>query len=156
MSQLFGEHDCKLDAKSRMRIPSPLLKQLGEEGPHSFVLNRGLEKCLILYPKGIWDKTVEEINKLNPFVEANRKFSRFFYRGATKLITDSADRILVPKRLAEYAGIKKEVIVIGLNNRIEIWAAEKYDDLMDEDAEEFSDLAQQVMGGLTPPQNPEE
>ena len=90
MRQLIGEYECKIDAKGRMRVPSQLLKQLGGQGPHTFVINRGMEKCLMLYPKSTWDKISRKINKLNLYIKKNREFKRYFFRGATELSTHSS------------------------------------------------------------------
>jgi MraZ protein len=129
-----------------MRMPSGLISQLGEEGGHSFVINRGFEKCLMLYPEEVWDRITTEINQLNLYNKKNRDFVRYFYRGAQKVTMDSADRILVNKRLLEYAGIDKDVILSAYNDRIELWAADEYDSLLKEEPDDFSDLAEDVLG----------
>ena len=144
--QLLGEYECKIDAKGRMRMPSGLIAQLGEESAHNFVINRGFEQCLMLYPEPVWDRITNEINQLNLYNKKNRDFVRYFYRGAQKVAMDSADRILVSKRLLEYAGIDKEVILSAYSDRIEIWAAGQYEQLLDEEPADFSDLAEDVLG----------
>ena len=146
MPQLLGEYECKIDAKGRMRMPSPLIRQLGPEGTHTFVINRGIEKCLTLYPKSVWEKIRLKVSRLNTYVKKNRDFIRYFYRGASEVVLDGSDRILFSKRLTEYAGIKKDVILFAVNDRIEIWAKETFDQLMDEEPADFSDLAEDVMG----------
>jgi MraZ protein len=144
--QLLGEYECKIDAKGRMRMPSGLIAQLGEGEALSFVINRGFEQCLMLYPEPVWERITNEINQLNLYNKKNRNFVRYFYRGAQKVSMDSADRILVSKRLLEYAGIDKEVVLSAYNDRIEIWAADQYEALLDEEPEDFSDLAEDVLG----------
>jgi MraZ protein len=146
IKQLLGEYDCKLDAKGRMRLPSGLISKLGEEEKHKFVINRGFEKCLMLYPEAIWNKISGEVDQLNLYNKKNRDFVRYFYRGATELQMDAADRILLPKRLLEYAGIEKEVVLSAYNGRIEIWTKEEYDSLLDDEPVDFSDLANEVLG----------
>jgi MraZ protein len=145
MRQLLGEYECKIDTKGRMRIPSGLLGQF-EERSMSFVINRGFENCLMLYPEKVWDKITEEVNGLNQYDKRNRDFVRYFYRGAQKLELDSADRVLVSKRLLEYAEVEKDVILAAVNDRIELWARDKYDSMLDEEPMDFSDLAQTVLG----------
>ena len=144
--QLLGEYECKIDAKGRMRMPSGLIGQLGEGAAHNFVINRGFEQCLMLYPEPVWDRITNEINQLNLYNKKNRDFVRYFYRGAQKVAMDSADRILVSKRLLEYAGIDKDVILSAYSDRIEIWAADQYEHLLDEEPADFSDLAEDVLG----------
>lgn len=148
IKQLLGEYECKIDAKGRMRMPSGLIAQLGEGEKHSFVINRGFEKCLMLYPEAVWDQISEEVNALNLYNKKNRDFVRYFYRGAQELLMDSADRILIPKRLLEYAGIDKDLILSAYNGRIEIWAKDEYDSMLDQEPTDFSDLADDVLGKL--------
>lgn len=152
--QLLGEFDCKIDAKGRMRMPSGLISQLGEGEKHTLVINRGFEKCLVLYPQDVWKKISGEIDSLNIYNRKNRNFARYFYRGAQELTMDSADRILLPKRLVEYAGIENEVILSAYNGRIEVWARDEYDRMMEDEPMDFSDLADEVLGKIG--QNPEE
>ena len=146
MPELLGEFECKIDAKGRMRMPTSLLKQLGGEGKHAFVINRGVEPCLTLYPKKVWDVISARVKKLNPYVEKNRKFIRYFYRGATELTPDSSDRILLTKSLLEYAGIENEAVLFAINDRLEVWSKSRYYKVMDEEPENFSDLGESVMG----------
>lgn len=146
MPQLIGEYDCKIDAKGRMRMPSTLLKQLGGDTAHTFVINRGFEKCLIIYPEVNWNKITKEIDKLSLYDPKQRQFVRYFYRGASKVTTDSAERILFPKRLSEYASLEKEVVLFAYNDRIEVWDSVAYEKMLDEEPEDFSALAQEVMG----------
>lgn len=148
MLQLLGEYECKIDTKGRMRLPSNLIHQLNaEEGAQLvFVVNRGFENCLMLYPEQVWDEITKEVNALNQYDKRNREFVRYFYRGAQRLPMDGADRILLPKRLLEYAGIDKDIILSAVNNRIEVWAQDKYDQMLDEEPKDFSGLAQDVLG----------
>ncbi|MFM9948385.1 MAG: division/cell wall cluster transcriptional repressor MraZ [Saprospiraceae bacterium] len=149
IQQLLGEYECAIDQKGRMRMPSGLVNQLGEEAQKlTFIVNRGFEKCLMLYPKPVWDKITTEINQLNTYNKKNREFIRYFYRGAQEVTMDAADRILISKRLLEYADITKDVILSAYNDRIEIWAQEGYDDLMAEEPTDFSDLAEEVLGKI--------
>lgn len=152
--QLLGEYECKIDAKGRMRMPSGLISQLEEAKNHTFVINRGFEKCLMLYPEEVWNRITAEINQLNLYNKKNRNFVRYFYRGAHEVTMDTADRILVTKRLLEYAGIEKDVILMAYNDRIEVWAKDEYDNLLEEEPDDFSDLAEDVLGSING--NPEE
>lgn len=148
IKQLLGEYECKLDPKGRLRLPSALVSKLGDGERKRFVINRGFEKCLTLYPELVWQKISEEVNQLNTYNKKNRDFVRYFYRGAQELEIDSADRLLIPKRLQEYAGIDKDIILSAYNGRIEIWAQEEYDRLLEEEPTDFSDLAEEVLGKI--------
>ena len=147
MYQLTGEYECNLDAKGRVRLPSTLIRQLDGKESLSFVVNRGFEKCLMLYPNEVWDRKAKEVNQLNIYNTKQRNFKRYFYRGATNIAPDSADRILLPKSLLEYAGIEKEVILFAYHEQVEIWSKSAYDAMLGAEPEEFSSLAEDVFGG---------
>jgi MraZ protein len=148
MLQFLGEYNCKLDDKGRLRMPAPLLKQMEGMVEAGFVLNRGFEKCLVLYPKTAWTNITQEIQKLNLYVKKNRDFVRYFFRGASELEIDSSQRLLLPKSLSDYAEVDKEVILFAYFDRIEIWAKEQYDNFLDEEPQDFADLAEEVMGKI--------
>jgi len=146
MAHFLGEFDCKLDAKGRMMIPSNLKKQLPEAEREGLVVNRGFEKHLVIYTKKEWDKIVEELSKLNPYEKKTREFIRYFTRGATELTLDSANRVLLPKSLLEYAGVEAEVVLSCQFNKIELWSKEAYEAQLDNEPDNFADLAEEVMG----------
>ncbi len=146
MHQLTGEFQCKVDTKGRLKLPSGLLKQL-DGMVQNFTINRGYEKHLMLYPRDVWAKKTNEINQLNININRNRKAVRYFYRGASLVDCDGSDRILIPKVLLEYAGIDREVVVFAYHEQIEIWDKNQYYSLLDEEPEDFSDLAEEVFGG---------
>ena len=147
MTNFIGEFDCKLDAKGRLMLPSGLRKQLSPEANESFVINRGFEQCLVLYPKNDWDRISAEVNQLNQYVKKNRDFIRYFYRGATELGIDGTGRILLPKRLQEYGAIDREVVLFAYSDRIEVWNKKTYEGLLTDEPEDFAKLAEEVMGG---------
>jgi MraZ protein len=147
---LIGEYPVSTDEKGRLRMPASLLRQLPtpltEESGYDFVVNRGFEQCLTLYPKVIWDTLSTKINRLNRFNNRNRMFVRAFYQGANPITTDNAGRILLQKPLLDYAGIQGEALLLAMDDRIEIWSPEIYNSLSI-DPNDFSDLANQVLGG---------
>ncbi|MFZ1257168.1 MAG: division/cell wall cluster transcriptional repressor MraZ, partial [Saprospiraceae bacterium] len=110
MYNLTGEYEVRLDDKNRLRLPSGLSSQLGE-GALKLVVNRGFEKCLLLYPESVWVEKTKEVNQLNQYIRKNREFVRYFYRGATQLVSDASGRILIPKLLQEHAGIVHDVVL---------------------------------------------
>ncbi len=148
LKQLLGEYEVRLDGKSRFRMPTALLTQLWDWQQGNFVINRGFEKCLVLYPEPVWNEITAELNELNLYNKKNRDFARYFFRGASEVTLDSAERILLPKRLAEYAGIQQDLILSAYSGRIELWASEEYDKWMEEEPVDFSDLADEVLGGI--------
>jgi MraZ protein len=150
--QLIGEFPVALDDKGRMRLPTALLRQLGENptgdgAGYEFVVNRGFEKCLTLYPKPVWDAIAAKLSRLNRFNDRNRAFLRSFYLGAYPIVADSADRILLQKHLMDYAGLNKEAVLVAMDDRIEIWSPEAHAEVAAMDSNMFADLANDVMGG---------
>ena len=146
MTRFIGEYDCRLDNKGRFILPASLKKQLNQESHNQFVVNRGFEKCLVMYRKTEWEAITDEINKLNQYVKENRDFIRYFYRGALELTLDSAARLLLPKRLLEYAAIENDLVLFAHTNKIEIWSAESYHAILSNEPDDFAALAEKVMG----------
>lgn len=147
---LIGEYDCKIDAKGRIKMPANLLKQLASTGTYEFVVNRGYEQHLVLYPQDVWDKKTKELDQLNINIKKHRQLLRYFHRGATQLSTDASERILIPKSLIQYAGIGKEVVLFSYRDQIEIWDKGSYKDFIEEEKEDFSDIAEEVFGSNNP------
>ena len=150
---LLGEYYVALDSKGRFRLPSNLLKALGDRDTLKFVVNRGFDQSLTLYPKPVWDLIKTHVDALNKFNRKNLAFSRAFYRGATELVPDSADRLLLPKQLLSWANVDKNVVLNAMNDRIEIWAEAEYEEMLNGELEDYSALAEEVLGGssLTEP-----
>lgn len=147
MAGFIGEYECKLDAKGRFMLPAGLKKQIDPAAQEQFVMNRGFEGCLVLYPMNEWEVETSRFEKLNLYVAKNRKFYRQFHNGATQLSLDSAGRLLVPKQLMAAGAIEKEIVLFAYANRIEVWAKDRYNDVMAE-GDDFESLAEDVMGSL--------
>lgn len=147
MLGFLGEYEATLDAKGRFLLPGGLKKQFPDGETH-FVVSRGFEKCLNIYPVKTWEAIVEKLNKLNDFDPKVRQFKLFFLGGATVVELDSAGRLLLPQLLKEYAGLTKEIILASNVDKINIWEAGKYKQFFEEfSSDDFSNLAQEVMGG---------
>ena len=148
MTSLLGEFECSLDSKARIVLPAALRKQLPVEAEGRFVVNRGFEQHLVLYPLHEWRRVTAELNRLNLFVKKNREFVRYFHRGATELELDGSGRLLLPRRLLEYAGIRDTVILLAYANRIECWDVTLYENLLSDEPADFARLAEEIMGGV--------
>jgi MraZ protein len=146
MSHFLGEFDCKLDTKGRMMLPVGLKKQLPEVDKEGLVINRGFEKHLVIYTRKEWDKIIDDLAKLNQYEKKTREFIRYFTRGASELSLDASGRVLLPKSLMEYAGIELDVVLACQFNKIEVWAKSAYDAQLDDEPENFANLAEEVMG----------
>ena len=146
MTGFLGEYEATLDAKGRFLLPAGFKKQLPEAEGSRFVINRGFEKCLALYPVKNWEPLFAEISKLNDFDPKVREFRRNFLNGATFVEPDSAGRLLVPPNLKMHADLQKDIVLVAAVNKIEIWDSNKYKQLFDSySPEAFSDLAKDVM-----------
>ncbi len=137
----MGEYNHTIDTKGRLIIPAKFREALGEE----FVLTKGLDGCLSIYPMDEWQSFEEKLKAL-PLTDKNaRKFLRFFVAGATSCELDKQGRILIPGNLREFAGLEKDVVLTGNITRIEIWSKDKwienssYDD-MDDVASAMQDI----------------
>jgi MraZ protein len=119
---LIGEYKHTIDEKKRMAIPAKLRKEIGKGA----VLTRGLDNSLALYPAKEWKKVVEKLNQLPSGKLDVRGFNRIIMAGAVSAEFDSLGRVLVPDYLKEYAGLKKNVVIAGVYNRLEIWDEEKW------------------------------
>ena len=148
MPYLTGEFECKLDPKSRMMIPSGLKKKLPEIEKEGFVIGRGFteKKHLLIYTNKQWETRLEELAALNEYEEENIKVIRFLTRGATELTPDAAGRVLLPKFLLEYAGIKSDIVISLQVNKIEVWAADTHKALMDEELDNMAPLIKKALG----------
>lgn len=148
MISLIGEYDCKVDSKGRFMFPAGLRKQLGDAFDKGFVLNRNLHrKCLVLYSIDEWNKLNKKLKGLNRLIAKEDMLVRRILGGATPVEADSAGRLLIPKPLSEYAGLKTEVKVLGSNNVVEIWDKAAYDAIMNEDID-MESLAEDVLSKL--------
>lgn len=148
MLHLIGEYTCKLDDKGRLALPAGLKRQIPTDNNERFVINRGFESCLILYPVKEWEEVVSKIATLNQYKAEVRQFVRHFHRGATELQLDGASRLNLPNHLLGYAGIDRDVVLFAHTNKIEIWNKQAYESMLGNDPESFAHLAEQVMGQM--------
>jgi MraZ protein len=137
-----------MDAKGRFLFPSGLRKQLPPASQRDFMLNKGFEDCLTLFPMTEWEKISEKLSKMNLFKPKNRMFYRLFHQGAKIVSLDNAGRILIPTTHMERVGLNSDVMLIAYNDRIEIWDKQKYFEMIEGNMTDFADLADEVMGDL--------
>lgn len=135
-----GEYNHTIDAKGRIIVPSKLREELGEV----FVITRGLDGCLFVYPDEEWKKFVDKLKDL-PGTKQARKLQRAFLAAAAYCEIDKQGRVLIPANLREYAGLDKDVVFAGVNQKIEVWSKTKWDEVndysdIDEAAEELSEF----------------
>lgn len=147
MNSLIGTYDCKVDAKGRLMMPAGIKKQLVSILEDGFVLRRSVfQPCLELYPMREWQEVMQKVNKLNRFKKKNNDFIRRFNAGAKMVDIDASGRLLIPKDLIGFAGISKNIVISPAVNIIEIWDKDKYEQVINDTAIDFADLAEEVMG----------
>jgi MraZ protein len=148
MIGFLGEFEATLDPKGRFLLPAGIKKQMPEDEAQRFVINRGFEKCLALYPVKNWEPLFADISHLNDFDPKVREFRRYFLNGATFVEPDTAGRLLVPPNLKIHADLQKDIVLVAAVNKIEIWDSNKYKQFFDSfSPDAFSRLANEVMGG---------
>jgi MraZ protein len=146
MTGFLGEYEATIDSKGRFLLPAGFKKQLPQDVAAQFVINRGFEKCLTLYPIQSWQPIFSEISKLNDFDPKVREFRRYFLNGATEVDLDNAGRLLLPKNLIAHASLDKDIVLVSAVNKIEIWDKIKYAEFFESfTPEAFSNLANEVM-----------
>lgn len=150
MLNLIGTYECKADIKGRVMVPSSLKKQLTPVMTNGFVIKRAVfQSCLEMYPMAEWNALMEKVGTLNRFNRKNNDFIRRFTAGVKTVELDAAGRLLIPKDLLLFAGIKKEIVVSSAINIVEIWDKEKYEKAINDAASDFADLAEDVMGDVS-------
>ncbi len=120
----MSEYNHTIDAKGRLIIPSKFREVLGEE----FVISKGMDGCLFVYANDDWNAFEQKLTSLPLINKEARQFARFFLAGAAQVEVDKQGRILLPANLREFAGLDKDVVLVGVGSRIEIWSKEKYED----------------------------
>ncbi len=132
----MGEYHQKIDEKGRLTIPAKIRSELGD----NFIVTRGLDGCLFIYKKETWEKIINNYQEL-PNVKEARNFMRFFLSGATNLEFDKQGRINISQPLIKYADLSKDTIIIGVGDRLEIWSNDRWEKLLTENEDNFSEMA---------------
>lgn len=146
MSDFFGQFDSTIDPKGRFLLPAGLKKQL-DENDNSFFITRGIDTHLWLYPKSSWSSIVEKIRGLNRNDPKVILFLRQFLNGAVEVEMDTAGRILIQGSLKEYANLSKDIVLLAVFDKIEIWDSNNYNKLfVNQTTEQFSQLYKDVLG----------
>ena len=138
INMFMGEFHHNIDDKGRLILPAKFREELGD----SFIITRGLEDCLFIYSMNEWQKITCKLNNL-PFTKKDaRSFMRFFLSGATATEFDKQGRINITSPLISYADLKKECVIIGVGDRIEVWSSEKWNNFYDINKEKMTDIAE--------------
>ncbi|OEF99280.1 cell division/cell wall cluster transcriptional repressor MraZ [Vulcanibacillus modesticaldus] len=137
----MGEFQHNIDNKGRVIIPAKFREELG----NTFIITRGLDKSLFVYPISEWQQIEQKLKSL-PFTRSDaRKFTRFFFSGATECEVDKQGRVSIPMNLRNYAELSKECIFIGVSNRVEIWSKSNWNNYYQESEASFNDIAETII-----------
>ena len=146
MVTFIGDFECRADSKGRIVLPSVFKKAVGDSELRFVARKHIFENCLEIYPYSHWEDLLEQLRKsLNPYNRKHDLLIRNFFKGATELILDGNGRFLLPKRIMEQIGAERDVILVGIDKKIEMWAKEVYDSMTD-DADAVAALAEEILG----------
>jgi len=137
----MGEFQHNIDIKGRMIVPAKFREGLG----NSFVVTRGLDQCLFIYPMEEWAEVEGKLKKLPLTKKDARAFTRFFFSGAVECEVDKQGRINIPQPLRTYAALEKECVVIGVSNRVELWSKTIWEDYFNDSEASFAEIAENLM-----------
>lgn len=150
MIHIIGTYECKVDVKGRIMLPTALKKQLQKIISDGFIIKRSVfNQCLEIHPMSEWNLVVSQVNQLNRFVKKNNDFIRSYMSGLKLVDIDKSGRLLIPKDLFVYAEIDKEIVLSSSVNMIELWNKNKYEKSVEKTLQNFSNLAEEVMGDQT-------
>ncbi len=141
----YGEYEHSLDKKGRIIIPSVFREASKENYIDKFFITRGLDGCLFMFSEEEWRLQESKFKGLSFTKRETRKFNRLFFSGAIETRTDKQGRVLIPSYLKSYAEIKKEIMLIGVSSRIEIWAKDKWQEFYNVSKESFEDVSEKLM-----------
>lgn len=144
MTFFTSEYESKLDAKGRLVLPARIKAQL-PEGSSELVVRRGFEPCLVLYPMVEFKKVFAKISGLSELNEENRKLQRNFFSGTATVEMDAAGRVLIPRNMLTYAQLDKEIVLVGMGNKVELWKPALYEQHLIQDPSELSKLAEKYV-----------
>jgi MraZ protein len=144
VSSFKGSFNYTVDNKGRINIPAKMRKNLAPEANNSFVITRGFEECIFIYPNDEWAKREAEIGKLQQTDPQHRYFTRMLLNHATDAELDGQYRIILPKELLQYAKIENDVFIMGVFDRIEVWNPDEYKKYLDGQPEDYLTVASKV------------
>ncbi len=141
-----GRETYSIDAKGRVNVPAKMRKSIAAEANDTFVVTRGVDKCIVAYPQNEWRTYEERFAQLNQFNEKERYFLRMFLAWSEEVSLDGQQRVSLPKRHIEFAGISGKVTIVGMIDHIEFWDPQEFETYLGGQSESYNDVAAKVMG----------
>ena len=140
-----GQFIYSVDVKGRISIPAKLRKHVSSESNDTFIMTQGTDQCIDVYPLDQWNLLETKLLKLNLFNPEHARFSRMLLQNAFDDTLDSQSRILIPQNLLTHAGISKEVLILGVSTKIELWNPSVYKNYLNSSEESFDQIAARVI-----------
>jgi MraZ protein len=141
----YGEFKHTLDRKGRLIVPSKFREVFQENYVEKFFVTRGLDRCLFVFVEDEWRNQERTFRNLSFTRQEARKFNRLYFSGACEVTCDKQGRILIPDYLKQYAGIQKDVVLVGVSNRIEIWGADEWRVYYEESKDSFEEISERLL-----------
>jgi len=143
----YGEYAHSIDRKGRIILPAKFRDTAKAHFIEKFFVTRGLDKCLFMLSEEEWRSQESKLKSISFTKQPSRTFNRLFFSGAVEVIFDAQGRMLIPQNLKDYAEIKRDVVIIGVANRIEIWAKEKWEDFYKNSRQSYEEIAEKLIDG---------
>ncbi len=150
----YGEHEHSIDRKGRLIIPSKFREVFKEHYVERFFVTRGLDTCLFVFTEDEWKKQESKFKSLSFTNSQARQFNRLYFSGACEVACDRQGRILIPPYLKEFAKIKRDVMIVGVSDRMEIWSKEYWEEFYRNTKDSFEKIAEKVLGNPEAPPAP--
>ena len=141
----YGEYEHTIDKKGRLIVPSRFTDSFKEYDVENLYITRGLDRCLFVFTENEWKSQESKFRSISFTKSESRKFNRIYFAGAARIECDKQGRILIPKYLKDYAGIKRDVMIIGVSNRIEVWSKDEWQQYYNGAKGSFEDIAEKLM-----------
>ena len=141
----YGEYFHTLDKKNRLIIPSRFRDAMKEMCVEKLYINRGLDECLFMFPENEWKSQESKFKTMSFTKREVRKFNRLFFSGAVETAPDKQWRVLIPDYLKEYAKLSKNIMIIGVSNRIEIWDRDKWEEFYKSSKQNYEEIAERLI-----------
>ena len=141
----YGEFQHSIDRKGRLILPAKFRETAKNQFVDKFFVTRGLDKCLFMFSEEEWRSQENKFKTMSFTKQQSRTFNRLLFSGACELVFDKQGRVLLPQYLKDFAEIKRDVIIVGVSNRIEIWAKDKWRDFYSNSRQSFEEIAEKLM-----------
>lgn len=141
----YGEYEHSLDNKGRIIVPAKFRDAMKENYVEKFFITRGLDECLFMFPNDEWRLQESKFRSMSFTKKDSRRFNRLFFSGAVMIELDKQGRLVIPKYLKEYARIKRDIVIVGVSNRIEIWAREKWQEFYNNSKDLYEDISEKLI-----------